>query len=95
MLSNGYGIVSPFDGTKKGGGTVKSANLVTDCRSHQIVLVNVAVAVLLEGFLSSIAEHEQEERRQAGLNDYVKNGTDLDPLLTTSPPIAAKSIFQT
>ena len=75
-------IVSPSDGTEKGAGTVKSANLVTDCRSHQIVLVNVAVAVLLEGFLSSIAEHEQEERRQAGLNDYVKNGTELDPLLT-------------
>ena len=43
-------IVSPSDGTEKGAGTVKSANLVTDCRSHQIVLVNVAVAVLLEGF---------------------------------------------
>ena len=48
-----------------------------------IVLVNVAVAVLLEGFLSSIAMFEMQEQQRAGLDDYNKNAGDLDPLLAT------------
>ena len=47
------------------------------------VLVNVAVAVLLEGFLSSIAMFEMHEQQRAGLDDYNKHAGDLDPLLAT------------
>ena len=46
-----------------------------------IVLVNVAVAVLLEGFLSSIAEHDTQKRVDDGIDAYSKNSGDLDSLL--------------
>ena len=48
-----------------------------------IVLVNVAVAVLLEGFLSSISRYEQEERQVEGMEEYLKSAGDLDALLST------------
>jgi voltage-gated sodium channel len=48
-----------------------------------IVLVNVAVAVLLEGFLSSISQYVQEERQAEGMSEYSKSAGDLDALLST------------
>jgi voltage-gated sodium channel len=48
-----------------------------------IVLVNVAVAVLLEGFLSSISQYVQEERQSEGMQEYLKSAGDLDALLVT------------
>ncbi len=48
-----------------------------------IVLVNVAVAVLLEGFLSSISRYVQEERQAVGMTEYLKSAGDLDSLLAT------------
>lgn len=51
-----------------------------------IVLVNVAVAVLLEGFLSSIAQYEQAERQSAGVVEYNKSAGHLDTLLASLAP---------
>ena len=48
-----------------------------------VVLVNVAVAVLLEGFLNAIAEIELRERSMESAVQYDKIAGTFDPLLAT------------
>ena len=50
---------------------------------HHDVLVNVAVAVLLEGFLNAIAEIELRERSMESAVQYDKIAGTFDPLLAT------------
>ena len=48
-----------------------------------VVLLNVAVAVLLEGFLSSMTEHDMELKAQLGTLEYSKISGCLDPLIAS------------
>ena len=48
-----------------------------------VVLINVAVAVLLEGFLSAISGMEASERAHESAVEYNKIAGPLDPLLAT------------
>jgi len=48
-----------------------------------VVLINVAVAVLLEGFLSAISAMEASERSHESAVEYNKIAGPLDPLLAT------------
>ena len=48
-----------------------------------VVLLNVAVAVLLEGFLTAIADFDAEKAKEESLLDFNKISNNLDPLLAT------------
>ena len=48
-----------------------------------VVLLNVAVAVLLEGFLSSMTENDMELKAQLGTLEYSKISGSLDPLIAS------------
>jgi hypothetical protein len=57
-----------------------SAFFITYILMVNVVLMNVAVAVLLEGFLSSIAETDMEVKALIGIREYAKISGSLDPL---------------
>jgi len=48
-----------------------------------VVLLNVAVAVLLEGFLSSMADCDMEVKATLGIQEYAKISGSLDPLIAS------------
>ena len=48
-----------------------------------VVLLNVAVAVLLEGFLSSMADSEMEVKAMMGIQEYAKIAGSMDALIST------------
>jgi hypothetical protein len=48
-----------------------------------VVLLNVAVAVLLEGFLSSMADSEMEVKAMMGIREYAKIAGSMDALIST------------
>jgi hypothetical protein len=48
-----------------------------------VVLLNVAVAVLLEGFLSSMADTDMETKATLGIREYAKISGSLDPLIAS------------
>ena len=48
-----------------------------------VVILNVAVAVLLEGFLCSMSEDDMELKAQLGTMEYAKISGSLDPLIAS------------
>lgn len=48
-----------------------------------VVLLNVTVSVLLEGFLSAMASVQEEERLKASKGERTKLAHNLDPVLET------------
>ena len=49
----------------------------------QVVLLNVAVAVLLEGFLSSMADMDLEDKATLAIQEYAKVAGSMDALIST------------
>lgn len=47
-----------------------------------VILLNVTISVLLEGFLSAIYDYDKEEQRRQGVIEYQKLAQPLDPLLS-------------
>ena len=48
-----------------------------------IVLLNVILTVLVEGFMSSIQEEQENKRIDEEIREHQKNAQTLDPLFAT------------
>ena len=71
------------DGQTPGFAVWTSLFFITYILMVNVVLLNVAVAVLLEGFLSSMADSEMEVKATVGIQEYAKIAGSMDALIST------------